>query len=122
MSDQEKGEWQMSSNGMLSWGDDADEGREFMIGLLCGRLEEEFFHNGTDDEHLERLKRLPIQIAAKDKVRKIATFHFLNVKFDDLSNGHFCNATFTRMTPEERSVSAAQVAFDEAKRKKPWEA
>ncbi|BDD79780.1 hypothetical protein [Burkholderia phage FLC9] len=118
---EEKGEWQMSSNGFLSWGEEDDEGREFMTGLLCGELQQKFFHNGTDDDHLAHLKKLPIPVGAKEKIRKIATFHFLNVAFEDLSNGHFCHATFTRMNAEERAASATQVAIAEAKRKKPWE-
>lgn len=121
MSEEEKGEWQMSSNGFLSWGEEDGEGREFMTGLLCGELQQKFLYNGTDDDHLEHLKKLPVYVSMKDKVRKIATFHFLNVTFEDLSGGDFCRAIFTRMTDSERVASATQVAADVSTRKKPWE-
>lgn len=111
------GEWQLSSNGLLTWGEEPDEDRNFMAGMLVGEFSRLLTLAGSDEKELGRLSERFVYVFAKEKIKKLAEHRFLVVTFTDMENDILCHPHFRPMDKNERAAAIANKAIEEAKKK-----
>lgn len=87
------GNWQLTSNGWLSWGEEPGEDASFMLGMLIARLEQKLKDTRHDPALLQQMPLEAVPITAKPKIEKLAHWLFLRVSFQDI-NAHWCYPTF----------------------------